>query len=153
MIPAGPLREPVAAAAARCQAAVLIGADSHNALAMLPTSLPVLRATLESVDAPVGQRAVAFAGIGRPAKFFATLREAGVELVEQMAFPDHHAYSAADLRRVTEAAARTGSRIVTTPKDATRLPPSMRAHVQVVGVRLAWDDPAAPEALLDKALR
>ncbi|MDE2581170.1 MAG: tetraacyldisaccharide 4'-kinase, partial [Rhodospirillales bacterium] len=44
VLPAGPLREPVAAAAARCAAAVLIGEDRHGARAALQPALPVLRA-------------------------------------------------------------------------------------------------------------
>ena len=43
VLPAGPLREPVAAASSRCRAAVLIGPDTSGALARLPPDFPVLR--------------------------------------------------------------------------------------------------------------
>ena len=102
LLPAGPLREPVAAAAARVQAAVLIGEDETGALAHLPAALPVLRARLvpESAAELRGRKIVAFAGIGRPEKFFASVRALGGDLVAAHAFPDHHVYKASDSARL-----------------------------------------------------
>ena len=151
VLPAGPLREPVAAAAARCAAAVLIGADRTGALARLPPGLPVLRATLvagEGAAALRGARVLAFAGIARPEKFFATLEELGAELVERRAFPDHAAFPQAVLDRLLDRAARLGAIPLTTAKDAVRLDPVRRARVRVLEVGLAWEDPAALERLL-----
>ncbi|MEJ0017913.1 MAG: tetraacyldisaccharide 4'-kinase [Acetobacteraceae bacterium] len=149
VLPAGPLREPVAACAARCQAVVLIGADRTGAAAA--TGLPVLRASLrpapgigEWVQRPV----LAFAGIARPGKFFAMLEAAGVRLAGTAPFPDHHAYTEPELRGLAETAARLGATPVTTPKDAVRLPPAWRDRVGVVGVSLAWEDADAVDALL-----
>ncbi len=151
VIPAGPLREPVAQAASRCRAAVLIGPDRHHALAALPPGLKVLRCALQSIDAPVGLRVFAFAGIGRPEKFFNTLADAGVHLVGRLAFPDHFFYRPADITRIMQAAAEQGAVAVTTPKDAVRLPQAARAWVRVVGVRLVWEDPRALDVMLDEA--
>jgi tetraacyldisaccharide 4'-kinase len=151
VIPAGPLREPVAAAASRCRAAVLIGADAAHACAQLPPALPVLRAELRpapEIAAVIGQRVLAFAGIGRPEKFFAMLAAAGVVVAHTVAFPDHHRYTRAELDRLLATAARLDAVPVTTPKDAARLSPADRARVAVVGVRLAWQDAAALAALL-----
>ena len=153
VLPAGPLREPVAAGAARCQAAVLIGPDATGAAAVL--TLPVLRADLRpgpEVAAFVGRRVFAFAGIARPEKFFSMLAEAGVVVAGTMSFPDHHPFSPADLRRVTAEAARIGAAPVTTPKDAVRLPDAYRERIGVVGVSLGWADPAALDALLATVL-
>ena len=151
LLPAGPLREDVATGAARCQAAVLIGPDTTGALGMLPPGLPVLRARLvqdQAIEALRGQRVVAFAGIGRPGKFFAPLAEAGAVVVETIPFPDHHAFTRRDLDHLSTRAAALGARLVTTPKDAVRLPPAFRAQVTVIGVGLAWEDVAALVSLL-----
>jgi tetraacyldisaccharide 4'-kinase len=153
VLPAGPLREPVAAGAARCHAAVLIGPDATGAAAML--TLPVVRADLRpgpEVVAIVGRRVFAFAGIARPEKFFSMLAEAGAVVAGTMSFPDHHPFSQADLRRVTDEAARVGAVPVTTPKDAVRLPDTYRGRIGVVGVSLGWADPAALDALLATVL-
>ncbi len=149
-LPAGPLREPVAAAAARCRAAVLIGADETNALAALPKNLPVLRAELAaSCDTELGhQPVVAFAGIGRPEKFFASLREAGADIRSAVGFADHHAYRAADCRRLLQLAAAHQAMLVTTSKDFVKLPAALQAQTKVLLVHLLWEDEAALRNLL-----
>ncbi len=146
VIPAGPLREPVVAAAARCHAALLIGDDVTGAVARLPPGLPVLRARLVAEPPPPGPL-VAFAGIGRPEKFRETLQAAGAELRGLHGFPDHHPYTEAELRPIL---AEPGVTFVTTPKDAVRLPATLRAKVRVVGVRLEWADAGAADRLLDR---
>ena len=153
VLPAGPLREPVAAAAARCRAAVLIGPDTSHAARAVGWALPVLRASLvqgPEITALAGRRAVAFTGIAIPGKFFDALDQAGVDLVARHSFPDHHPFTTAELIALERQA--QGAILVTTPKDAVRLPPSFRAKVTVVSVRLEWEDETAIEALLDEAL-
>jgi len=146
IIPAGPLREPVAAALARADAVVRIGEDEAGVAASLG-GVPVLAAALAPVadtvfDGPVA----AFAGIGRPAKFFRTLAATGARIVAQHAFPDHHPYTERDLARL--AAAAGGTQLVTTEKDAVRLPPAWRGRVAVLKVEVRWQDAAALDALL-----
>ncbi len=148
VIPAGPLREPAAAAAARCRAIVLIGDGPVPAL-----GLPVLRADLQArPNGFAGRTMLAFAGIGRPAKFFATLASAGAVVVAERAFPDHHRFDAADLDRLARDAAMLGAVLVTTAKDAVRLPPEWRGRIAVLEIDLVWHDPARVEALLDEVL-
>ena len=151
VLPAGPLREPVPACAARCHAAVVIGEEYPTLGMLLPTSLPVLRATLRP-DAPglAGRRVLAFAGIGRPSKFFATLAEAGAQIVDRRAFPDHHQFDPAELRRLQRRAVKRDAVLVTTPKDSVRLPTEWQDKVAVAGVSLAWADEAGVETLLSK---
>jgi tetraacyldisaccharide 4'-kinase len=150
LLPAGPLREPVSAAAARCAAAVLIGTDIYGAAAQLPEGLPVLRADLvpELGRLELGRRYLAFAGIGRPEKFFAGLRGAGVSLAGERAFADHHPYAAAELAALAAEAEAAGALLLTTPKDMARLPAARRRGIAVAGVALAWADEAALDALL-----
>jgi tetraacyldisaccharide 4'-kinase len=155
VLPAGPLREPVASAAARCQAAVLIGADATQAAQRLPPGLPVLRADLvqdASIAALAGRKVLAFAGIALPDKFFDPLRQAGAALVAARPFPDHHPYTTRELDQLLQYARDQQAIPVTTPKDAVRLPPSVRTQVTVVGVGLEWDEPAQIDRLLEKMI-
>jgi tetraacyldisaccharide 4'-kinase len=96
LLPAGPLREPLARAAG-CSARVCNGGTpGPDEWPMRLAPLP-LRALVEGTSPPLrGARVHALAGIANPARFFATLRALGFELVEH-AFPDHHAFDAADL--------------------------------------------------------
>ncbi len=155
VIPAGPLREPVAAAAARCHAAVLIGADEQEALAQLPPGLPVLRADLvpgPEIAALRGESVFAFCGIANPRKFFATLRGDGCVLAGSEAFADHYPFDEDDLRDLLAKAERLGAIPVTTRKDWVRIPAAFRDAVRVVSVALRWEDEAGMEALLSAAL-
>lgn len=151
VMPSGPLREPIGRGVARVQAAVLIGDDRTGARKRLPAALPVLGARLmpdAAALALVGKPVVAFAGIGRPEKFFETLVEMGCTLVEGLPFPDHHVYRPEDVMLACEMAAARGAVPVTTAKDYVRLPAEARAMVTPVGVTLEWEDPAALERLL-----
>ena len=146
-------------AAAREQIAALEGSAKLRVVAIAalvgrsPAELPVLRARLEQ-DAPGldGARVLGFAGIAHPGKFWATLRAAGAELVGTRAFPDHHPYRRAEILALLDEAGRFGVAAVTTPKDAVRLPPDLRALVRVAGVKLLWDDEPAVDRLLDALL-
>ena len=151
VLPAGPLREPVAAAAARCQAVVLIGDDITGALARLPAGLPVLRARLQpgpEIAPLIGRRVLGFAGLALPEKFFTGLVQAGVEVLARRPFPDHHSYIDTELRALLADADRLNAVAVTTPKDAMRLPEAVRSRVTVIGVSLAWENEAALDELL-----
>lgn len=155
VLPAGPLREPVPAAAARCAAAVLIGPDLSGARALLPSDLPVLHGHL--VPGPElarlgGSPVLAFAGIGRPTKFFDMLSASGVQLVHAVAFPDHHRFTPAELAGLADRANRVGARLATTPKDHVRLDADWQGRVVRVGVELHWADEDALHALLDRVL-
>jgi len=151
VIPAGPLREPVARAAERCQATVLIGPDDTGALAALPASLPVLRARLvpgPEASALAGRAVFAFCGIGNPSKFFATLTEAGAQLAGKAAFADHYPYDDSDIEALLKQAVAARATVVTTRKDIVRVPARFRAAITVVTVALAWEDAAALDRLL-----
>ncbi len=152
LLPAGPLREEVGRGAARAHAAVLIGKDRYGVVDSLPDGLLVLRATLvmaPDAHALRDRRIAAFAGIGRPDKFFRALEALGLEIVQRTGFPDHHGYSLAQLNRLVARAHARHAVLVTTPKDAMRLPAAFRTQVIALDVGLRWDDATMIEHLLD----
>ncbi|MBS1036515.1 MULTISPECIES: tetraacyldisaccharide 4'-kinase [Gluconobacter] len=152
VMPAGPLREPVLDALKRAQCVVIIGEDRHGLLLTLPPFLFKAQARLvpgPEIRGLQGRRVVAFAGIGRPDKFFTMLQDAGVSPVRCLPFPDHHAYSANDIQRLETLRRESGTTLVTTAKDAVKLPPAFRAQVTVINVELLWADPKAPDHILD----
>ena len=89
---------------------------------------------------------VAFAGIGRPEKFFTTLVEMGCEVVATQGFPDHHVFSESEVMNLVERAAAGDATPVTTAKDSIRLPEAARPMVEVLDIDLEWKD---PDALVD----
>jgi tetraacyldisaccharide 4'-kinase len=156
LLPAGPLREPVADGLSRATAVLRIGADRVGIDRLLPSELPCLAADLRpapTAPAVAGRRVLAFAGIARPEKLFTTLSAAGAELVGCEAFADHHRYRRAEIERLLARAAREGALCITTSKDAVRLPADLRAGVAVLPIAVSWRHPAALDLLLDLALR
>jgi tetraacyldisaccharide 4'-kinase len=151
VLPAGPLREAAAPALARADAVILLGEDRKDLAGRLGARPPVLAAALvPSPDAPdlAGRKVLAFAGIGRPEKFFETLRDLGAELAETRAFADHHAYRPGEVESLVARARALGALPVTTEKDRVRLPAELAREVEVLPVEVAWRDPAALDRLL-----
>ncbi|MBL8704733.1 MAG: tetraacyldisaccharide 4'-kinase, partial [Rhodospirillales bacterium] len=89
---------------------------------------------------------------GRPAKFYDTLRALGAKLVATRDFADHYRYKPEDIMAMVDHARARDAVLITTAKDAVRLPPGALNMVHVLPVELAWHDPAALDALLDRAL-
>jgi tetraacyldisaccharide 4'-kinase len=154
VIPAGPLREPAAAGLARADAIVVIG-DAPSPQELGAVSCPIVRAALEPVNGArfAGARLAAFAGIGRPEKFFAALRRLGADLVTAQSFPDHHPYPADEIAKLRETAERAAVRLVTTAKDWIRLPSGLRDGIEVLEVEIRWRDAALLQRLLNNLLQ
>ena len=125
---------------------------------------PVLRAHVEpdeAVEWLAGTRVVAWAGIGAPQRFFATLRAQGADLAEAITFRDHQQLSASDARRLLETAQRHAAALVTTCKDAVRLRGAqgvlgeLARSSRALRIRLALADADAErlQSLLATALR
>lgn len=157
VLPAGPLRETPGAGLKRANAMVVMGPDRAGIAALAARhGLPILGARLVPSPADTarlrGRRVLAFAGIGRPGKFFATLQELGADIIGRIPFPDHHPYTPDEVMRIVETAQERDALPVTTEKDMVRLPPEARPMVHALRVDLAWDDPAALDALLEPVL-
>jgi tetraacyldisaccharide 4'-kinase len=133
---------------------LVTGADVTGVLSDLHAyGKPVFQAAFvqsAEVAALRGRPCFAFAGLGRPEKFFDTLRAAGARLVGTRAFPDHHPYTARDLARLEAEAQAHAAVPATTPKDHVRLPPAFQPRVMSIGVDLIWRDEADPEWILDR---
>lgn len=145
VIPAGPLREPSAIGLLRANLLLTIGpAKARAAFAVqLPPTCERIDGTLRPLPTGMpwrGMRALAFAGIGHPEKFFATLRDQGVEVVRGEALEDHQPLTDTLMTRLETEAKTRGLNLVTTEKDAARLPQRFRKQVLTLPVRLELDD-------------
>ncbi len=157
VLPAGPLREPLDVGLARADMVLSIGGPKAQArfggLNDLPDALLRLEGQLTPLQTGMdwaGLRVLAFAGIGMPEKFFATLRAQGAEIVKSEALDDHQPLSDGLMSRLSLEAQKLGAQLVTTEKDAVRLPASYRSEVLVLPVRLNVQDWSGFDALLSR---
>lgn len=141
-IPAGPMRERVEAGMARADALILIG-EPNSPWPDVFHGKPVLRASFEprfsgiSLD---GARVLAFAGIGRPEKFFDTVRQQGATIVDREAFPDHFVYNRPLIERLMARAEAQDLMLVTTEKDIVKLPSEFLGKIWPIPVSLQFND-------------
>ena len=148
MIPAGPLREPVRQGLSRADAVVLVGDGSPD---LGDFSGPVLRARLTADTASVdGKPVFAFAGIGRPEKFVASLEAGGAQVMGSCFFADHHPYTDDEVLQLKAVAGE--ALLVTTEKDFVRLSVTQREGIRAIKAMASFDDPAGLGRLLDRAL-
>jgi tetraacyldisaccharide 4'-kinase len=148
VIPAGPLRESVRDGLARADAVIVMGdgkPDLHR------FDGPVLHAHIAPAapESLRGREVMAFAGIGRPEKFFASLEQMGAVVKTTKGYADHHIYRARELQRLRDAAKRRDVLLVTTEKDYARIPAVERQDIVPVPVQVRFAEEAAAEALLD----
>jgi tetraacyldisaccharide 4'-kinase len=157
VMPAGPLREPVNMGLLRADLVLSIGADGAQKqfqkdwgeIIYCPAATGELVPLQTGMDWQ-GQKFLAFAGIGQPEKFFTTLRALGANVVRVEALDDHQPLSDALMKRMETEATTLGAQLVTTEKDAVRLPAAFRPKVLTLPVRLEIDDWSAINAAMDR---
>jgi len=171
LFPRGLLREPLSGVA-RAHAVVLTRAGSvdrdgrlaiRRRLERLPRRGPMfawvesthrplrLRAAdggTRPLDALAGARVAAFAGIGNPGAFRRAVEELGGRVVGFRAWPDHHAYTAADAVEIGRWAGALGADLLmTTLKDLVKLPAERPGDVPLYALEIALEVLAGGDAL------
>ena len=152
LLPAGPLRTPVRQGLARADAIIAVGGPCPVANG----GKPVFAARLRTAWRPrEDARYLAFCGLGRPEKFFATLEAQGARVSRTETFPDHHAYTMRDLQGLQAHAATDGLQLITTAKDAARIGRDdlSRYAIEVVTVDMSIADEDGLAAFLAQRLR
>lgn len=156
VLPAGPLREPVSTGLARADLLVTIGdSTAQKAFGDLwgVDSVSRVEARIEPLKTGIdwsGQKVLAFAGIGNPEKFFRTLRELGANILRAEALNDHQTLTTGLMKRLEMEALALNAQLVTTEKDAVRLPTAFRQKVITLPVRLQFAEADALDHALER---
>jgi len=152
VFPAGPLREDLGAALDRTDAVILMKPSldyqiSETLREQLKGQIVIPAYLAPRVDAPKG-KLFAFAGIGRPAKFFDSLKRAGANVIEIEGFADHYKYKDEDIESLFLIASEMEAGLITTEKDYVRLPKGYRKGVQIWPVSVVFEDELTLRRLL-----
>lgn len=139
-IPSGPLRESLTGGLKRADAIIIIGEDKQKRGKFIDK--PIFRGTMEpSIKTLKGEKIIAFAGIGRPSKFYYSLIALEAILIKTIDFPDHHTYTVDELEQIIQEAKTLKASIYTTSKDFVKIPTSLQKHFQVLEITIKWENP------------
>lgn len=152
VIPKGPLREPVAEGLARADAIIVMG-YGHPPAEVEESKLPVFSAVLAAQSNPPELPYVAFAGIGRPEKFFDTLKAMGADVRDAVPFPDHHKFTDGDLNYLRRLAGDYGATLITTDKDLVRLSAAQQTGILSLPVEVIFDRRADLDKMLENVIK
>ncbi len=142
-VPAGPLRENFDEGIKRAQAIIILGEDKHN-LTKKIRNLPIFNGKVIATKPSVNNNnIIAFAGIGRPEKFYTSLRELGFNLLQTIDFPDHHQYNKAELIKLIDMAKKENALLFTTSKDFVKIPSELQKNFNVLEIDILWENQAA----------
>lgn len=144
LLPAGPLRQPFHLALRQADAVIFIGEDKQQLRHEIPPETPIWFGHLKPTY-PAALKShkeiIAFAGIGRPEKFCSMLENDGYVLKESIHFGDHQPYRPDDIEQLESLSRQHGGiPLVTTEKDAVRLPDDFRKKLFTVPVKLVLEN-------------
>ena len=151
-IPAGPMREFLSEGRKRANGIILLGPDKNNVLSHFK-GLPVFKGELTPMAPHLKHRnAIAFAGIGRPEKFYQSLKACHINLIKTVDFPDHHFYQRGELENIITEAKTLDADIFTTAKDMVKIPEDLKQYFQVLEITIKWQDQQSLQNFLLKSV-
>ena len=150
-VPAGPLREELSQGLKRAQAIIIIGEDKKDLKEQI--SLPSFEGRISALKPQItSPKVIAFAGIGRPEKFYQSLKELGLEPIKTIDFPDHHFYTSQELQDLIQQAQENNCILMTTSKDFVKIPPSLQSNFHVLEIEIKWQNKKALQEFISQKL-
>ena len=155
VIPAGPLRETPKTGLSRCDAVVLMGEDRHGIRDFIGNTCPIYRTKIITYPNKelTNQKVLAFAGIGRPSKFYESVIELGYEVVDTFDFPDHHQFKLDEIKSILKQSSELSAIPVTTTKDYVRLPLEVQPMIKKIEIALEWEHIRDRETIISRVLK
>ncbi len=151
-IPAGPMREDFASGIKKAQAIIILGKDKFE-LAKKIHNIPIFYGTISPIKPKFTEQSViAFAGIGRPQKFYNSLIECGLNILETIDFPDHHQYKREELLFLIEKAQQKNCVLYTTSKDFVKFPKDLQKYFNTLEIEIKWQDANALKSFLSQKI-
>lgn len=144
IFPAGPLREHIDSGVKKSNIALIIGSQNielEEKIKNVKTNIPIFYAQIQvdtNCDIKQNDKIIGFCGLGYPEKFKKTLQSLGTEILDFIAFADHHPYTITEIQKLIMASENAAARLVTTRKDYVKIPDVFKAKVSVVDIKLSF---------------
>lgn len=153
LIPAGPMREPINSGLNKADLVIVIGEAKESLLNKLATK-KIIQAKIKpsNIDQFQDKKIMAFCGLAYPQKFFSLLKSEGVDLVNEVGFPDHHNYKNSELEEIMNIAQVSHMGLVTTKKDWVKFPQEFKEKIPYLDITLELDDKEFIKKELEKLL-
>ncbi|MBD5405546.1 tetraacyldisaccharide 4'-kinase [bacterium] len=87
-----------------------------------------------------GKKVIAFAGIGKPQKFYKTLTDNDIKIIQKINFPDHYLYTEEDIKKLKNLAKSKKLPILTTMKDYVKIPDSDKKNFTPIDIEVKFDN-------------
>ena len=139
LLPAGPLRENLKDAIKRIDFVIIIGNDRQNLEEyFLKNNIKVFKANIKEKIKNIdnNQKYIAFSGIGRPEKFFNSLKKVGCNVIKEISFEDHHIYTNNEIEKILLTAKKENAKVITTSKDWIKLAKNYQNQIDVLEIEI-----------------
>ncbi len=139
LLPAGPLRENLKDAIKRIDFVIIIGNDRQNlAEYFLKNHIKVFKANIKEKIENINnnQKYIAFSGIGRPEKFFNSLKKVDCNVIKEISFEDHHIYTNNEIEKILLTAKKENAKVITTSKDWIKLAKNYQNQIDVLEIEI-----------------
>lgn len=152
-VPAGPLREDIKSGLKRCDSVIIIGIDEHKCVETIGRTPYVRAMTTPTIKSLKGTRVIAFAGIGRPEKFYYSLKLLEAQIIETINFADHHFYKENELLEIIKQSQIFNAKIYTTSKDYVKIPEHLQEKFHVLDIEIEWKHQEEIIKIINKKLK
>ena len=155
IIPAGPLREPIPNGIKKADLVIIIGEDKFN-IARFCVEKKIIFAKIIAVNINefANSKLVAFCGIARPEKFFASLKEINnFNLIKKFSYPDHYLYKDNELEKMLNFAINENALLITTKKDWVRLKPKYQQQIKYLDIKIEFEKTDEFKEIINKVVK
>ncbi len=154
LFPAGPLKENIESGIKKSDVVLIVGeknAALEDRIKNIKVGVPVCYAQMEVVEtvSVENKRVIGFCGLGYPEKFKKTLLNCGFDLLDFIAFSDHHPYTITEIQKLIKAAKSMNAHLVTTKKDFVKIPEVFRSEISTIGIKLSLQDEGFEKIILE----
>ena len=141
LLPSGALRETISSAIKRASFFIIVNKDETNFFEKINNKKEIINASIQEENKNFGKdRYIAFCGLGKPQKFFDSLKKTNCNVVKEIVFEDHYYYKDKDLKQILDIAEKNNAKVITTEKDFVKLPNNYKGKVEILKINVMFEN-------------